>query len=41
MFLPMSHGMRFSDKQRPSSDEEHKRMSKVPHASTIVPSCMP
>ena len=34
-FLPMSHGMRFSDKQCPSSDEEHKRMSKVPNASTI------
>ena len=31
----MSHGMRFSDKQCPSSDEERKRMSKVPYASAI------
>ena len=31
----MSHGMHFSDKQCPSSDEECKRMSKVPYASTI------
>jgi len=29
--LPMSHGMCFSDKQCPSSDEEHKHMSKVPY----------
>jgi len=34
-FLPMSHGMRFSDKQCPSSDEECKHMSKVPYASVI------
>jgi hypothetical protein len=34
-FLPMSHGMRSSDKQCPSSYEERKRMSKVPCASTI------
>jgi len=31
----MSHGMHFSDKQCPSSDEEHKCMNKVPYASTI------
>jgi len=31
----MSHGMRFSDKQCPSSDEERKCMSKVPYASAI------
>jgi len=34
-FLPISHGMCFSDKQCPSSDEERKRMSKVPYASEI------
>ena len=34
-FLPMSHGMCFSDKECPSSDEERKCMSKVPYASTI------
>jgi len=31
----MSHGMRFSDKHCPSSDEECKHMSKVPYASAI------
>jgi len=31
----MSHGMRFSDKQCPSSNEEHKHMSKVSYTSTI------
>jgi len=30
----MSHGMRFSDKQCPSSHEERKHMSKVSYAST-------
>ena len=34
-FLPMSHGMRFSDKKCPSSDEEHKHMSKVPYTLAI------
>jgi hypothetical protein len=34
-FLPMSHGMRFSEKQCPSSDEERNRMSKVPYASAL------
>jgi len=34
-FLRMSHGMYFSNKQCPSSDEERKRMSKVPYASAI------
>ncbi|WVZ90430.1 hypothetical protein U9M48_036732 [Paspalum notatum var. saurae] len=34
-FLPMSHGMRFSEKQCPSSDEERERMSKVPYASAV------
>ena len=34
-FLPMSHGMCFSNKQCPSSDEERKHMSKVPYASAI------
>jgi len=34
-FLPMSHGMCFSDKQCPSSHEELKRVSKVPYASPI------
>ena len=34
-FLPMSHGMRFSDKQCPSIADEWKRMSKVPYASTV------
>jgi len=31
----MSHGMRFSDKQWPSSDEESKRMSKVSYTLSI------
>jgi hypothetical protein len=34
-FLPMSHGMRFSEKQCPSTAEERERMSKVPYASAI------
>ena len=34
-FLPMSHGMHFSDKQRPSSYEERKCMSKIPYALVI------
>jgi hypothetical protein len=34
-FLPMSHGMRFSEKQCPSIAEERERMSKVPYASAI------
>jgi len=34
-FLLMSHGMRFSDKQCPSSDEERKRMSKVSYTLSI------
>ena len=34
-FLPMSHGMRFSDKQCPSIADEQKRMSKVPYASAV------
>jgi hypothetical protein len=34
-FLPMSHGMRFSDKQCPSTADERKCMSKVPYALTI------
>ena len=34
-FLPMSHGMRFSDKQCPLTTNERKRMSKVPYASAV------
>jgi len=34
-FLPMSHGMCFSDKQCPSINEERKHMSKVPYTSAI------
>ena len=34
-FLPMSHGMRFSDKQCPLTADEQKRMSKVPYASVV------
>jgi hypothetical protein len=34
-FLPMSHGMRFSEKQCPLTAEERERMSKVPYASAI------
>ncbi|XP_066319998.1 secreted RxLR effector protein 161-like [Miscanthus floridulus] len=34
-FLPMSHGMRFSMKQCPSTVEERKRMSKIPYASVV------
>jgi len=34
-FLPMSHGMHFSEKQCPSSDEERNRMSKVPYALAL------
>jgi hypothetical protein len=34
-FLPMSYGMRFSEKQCPSIAEERERMSKVPYASAI------
>ena len=32
-FLPVSHGMRFSEKQCPSIANEQERMSKVPYAS--------
>ena len=31
----MSHGMRFSEKQCPSTTDERERMSKVPYASAI------
>ena len=31
----MSHGMRFSDKQCPSTADEWKHMSKVPYASIV------
>jgi hypothetical protein len=31
----MSHGMRFSEKQCPSTAKERERMSKVPYASAI------
>ena len=31
----MSHGMRFSDKQCPSTADERKHMSKVPYASAV------
>jgi ATP-binding cassette subfamily B (MDR/TAP) protein 1 len=34
-FLPMSHGMRFSEKQCPLTAEERECMSKVPYASAI------
>jgi hypothetical protein len=34
-FLPMSHGMRFSEKQCPSTPHERERMSKIPYASAI------
>jgi hypothetical protein len=34
-FLPMSHGMRFSQRQCPSTADERERMSKVPYASAI------
>ena len=34
-FLPMSHGMCFSDKQCPSTTNEQKRMSKVPYTSAV------
>jgi hypothetical protein len=34
-FLPMSHGMRFNEKQCPSTAKEWEHMSKVPYASAI------
>ena len=34
-FLLMSHGMRFGDKQCPSTADERKCMSKVPYASVV------
>ena len=34
-FLPVSHGIRFSEKQCHSTVDERERMSKVPYASAI------
>src|SRR3954468_20024880 len=34
-FLPMSHGIKLSNTQCPSTTNEHERMSMVPYASSI------
>ncbi|KAJ8753518.1 hypothetical protein K2173_022759 [Erythroxylum novogranatense] len=34
-FLPMSHGIKLSKKDYPTSDKELERMSKIPYASAI------
>ncbi|KAL0367085.1 UNVERIFIED_CONTAM: Retrovirus-related Pol polyprotein from transposon TNT 1-94 [Sesamum radiatum] len=33
--LPMRHGIKLSKKQSPKTDEELKRMSNIPYASTV------
>ncbi|KAL0394476.1 UNVERIFIED_CONTAM: hypothetical protein Slati_4413800 [Sesamum latifolium] len=34
-FLPMRHGIKFTKKQSPKTDEKLKRMSNIPYASTV------
>ena len=40
-FLPMSHGIKLSKSQCPTTKDERERMDKIPYARLLVISCMP